>query len=167
CTAPPRLEHWRVVQNNTWRWIEKAELVDGQWRHADMTVPVNKATGRQVAGRDPADYLFCVEAPRAVIDAVDSGSHDVCVVREGTSLGPSPIAERKAREGRPPSRWLRGLDAPQLRVWLATFVPPQADVVGMTFLEHLTRDHGFATDAVAGLTPDEQAKLHGAAHAGY
>ncbi len=37
----------------------------------------------------------------------------------------------------------------------------------MTYFTHLTRDHFFDGDKIAGLTEDEQAKLHGAAHDGY
>ena len=37
----------------------------------------------------------------------------------------------------------------------------------MTFWEHLTRDHSFDATRIAGLTEDEQAKLHAAAHYGY
>ncbi len=39
--------------------------------------------------------------------------------------------------------------------------------MGMTFWEHLTRDHSFDPKKIAGLTLAEQAKLHGAAHYGY
>ncbi len=37
----------------------------------------------------------------------------------------------------------------------------------MTYLTHLTRDHFFDADKIAGLSIDEQAKLHAAAHHGY
>jgi hypothetical protein len=57
--------------------------------------------------------------------------------------------------------------ADELRVWLKTIDPPEADVSGMTFWTHLTRDHSFEPRKIAGLTEDEQAKLHGAAHYGY
>ncbi len=39
--------------------------------------------------------------------------------------------------------------------------------MGMTYWEHLTRDHSFDPKNIAGLTIAEQAKLHGAAHHGY
>jgi hypothetical protein len=78
---------------------------------------------------------------------------------------PSPA--RRARHGRPPSRWLRSLNADELRVWLKTIDVPEAGVSGMTFFEHLTRDHSFDAKKITGLTQDEQAKLHGAAHYGY
>jgi hypothetical protein len=74
---------------------------------------------------------------------------------------------RRARHGRPPSRWLRSLHADELRIWLKTIDVPEAGVSGMTFWEHLTRDHFFDPGRIAGLTVDEQAKLHAAAHHGY
>ena len=132
-----------------------------------MTTPVHRTTGYQISGRDCADYLLESETPAAVVEAFAAGSSDICIAREGADPGPAATAERRARDGRPPSRWLRGLEPSELRVWLASFEPPQADVAGMTFFEHLTRDHGFASGAVACLTQAEQAKLHGAAHHGY
>jgi hypothetical protein len=75
--------------------------------------------------------------------------------------------KRAARHGRAPSRWLRSLAAEELREWLKTVNPPHTGVVGNQFALHLTRDHLFVADRVAGLTMQEQAKLHSAAHAGY
>jgi hypothetical protein len=37
----------------------------------------------------------------------------------------------------------------------------------MTYFEHLTRDHSFDPEKIEGLTDEELAKLHGAAHFGY
>ena len=37
----------------------------------------------------------------------------------------------------------------------------------MTYWTHLTRDHSFDPEEIKGLTEDEQAKLHAAAHYGY
>src|SRR5262249_20746487 len=74
---------------------------------------------------------------------------------------------RRARHGRPPSRWLRSLHAEEIRIWLKTIDVPEAGVEGMTFYEHLTRDHSFDPDRIVGLSIDEQAKLHAAAHHGY
>lgn len=78
-----------------------------------------------------------------------------------------PNEKRRARDGRPPSRWLRSLHAEELRVWLPTIDPPEAGVQGMTFRTHLTRDHSFDAEEIKGLTQAEQAKLHAAAHDGY
>jgi hypothetical protein len=74
---------------------------------------------------------------------------------------------RRARHGRPPSKWLRSLKADELRIWLKTIEVPEAGVEGMTYWEHLTRDHSFDPERIEGLTIDEQAKLHAAAHFGY
>ena len=52
-------------------------------------------------------------------------------------------------------------------MWLQTIEVPEAGVSGMTFFEHLTRDHSFDALRIAGLNEDEQAKLHAAAHYGY
>jgi hypothetical protein len=78
-----------------------------------------------------------------------------------------PDAKRRARDGRPPSKWLRSLKADELRIWLPTIEPPEAGVQGMTFWRHLTRDHSFDAEKIKGLTIPEQAKLHAAAHDGY
>ena len=74
---------------------------------------------------------------------------------------------RRARHGRPPSRWLRSLKADELRIWLKSIDVPEAGVSGMTYWDHLTRDHSFDPVRIVGLTIDEQAMLHAAAHAGY
>lgn len=78
-----------------------------------------------------------------------------------------PNDKRRARDGRPPSQWLRSLNAEELRAWLPKIDPPEAGVSGMTFWTHLTRDHSFDAENIKGLTIDEQAKLHAAAHDGY
>jgi hypothetical protein len=59
------------------------------------------------------------------------------------------------------------LNAEELRIFLAKIDVPEAGVSGMTFWEHLTRDHSFDPDRIVGLLEDEQAKLHAAAHYGY
>ncbi|MEM9186669.1 MAG: hypothetical protein AAGB00_09265 [Planctomycetota bacterium] len=166
------VEHWRAVENSTWRWLERAELADGVWRATGMTLPVHRGTGHPISGRDCADYVLACAAPSGLQAALlrpdlTSGPTDYCLVREGAAPGPMPMPQRKARHGRPPSRWARDLSPAELRAWLASFDPPRADVSGMTFAEHLTRDHGFAIEQVARLNDREQAKLHGAAHRGY
>src|SRR5262249_19766592 len=78
-----------------------------------------------------------------------------------------PDPARRARHGRPPSKWLRSLHTDELRIWLKSIEVPEAGVSGMTFFTHLTRDHFFSPANVADLAIDEQAKLHAAAHYGY
>lgn len=166
--APARVvEHWRVAQNNAWRWLERSELIGGEWRAAGMTLPVHRETGRPIDGRDCADYLLECQAPEGIGEAIAAGAADYCVVREDAAPGPSVEPLRKARDGRPPSHWARGLEPAELVAWLDAFEPPQADVSGMTFFEHLTRDHGFDSVKLAGLDDQYLAKLHGAAHGGY
>lgn len=184
--------HWQVTHNNTWRWVQREEYVDGEWRLTGMTTPVHKATGRPKGGVD--GYLDLADAPQEfrrrmsllggqssevggddsevvlasaelVVDG-DPADRDSVPADEDTP-GPDAIRTRRARHGRPPSRWLRSLSADELSLWLQTVEPPEATVEGMTFAVHLTRDHGFAEDPIAGLTDEEQAKLHGAAHHGY
>jgi hypothetical protein len=86
---------------------------------------------------------------------------------EAEQIAGKPHPNRLARHGRPPSQWLRSLDAEELRVWLKTIEVGEAGVSGMTFWVHLTRDHYFDPAKIEGLTIDEQALLHAAAHAGY
>jgi hypothetical protein len=78
-----------------------------------------------------------------------------------------PASTRRARHGRPPSKWLRSLNADEIRIWLKTVKVPEAGVSGMTYWEHLTRDHAFDPKLIEGLEITEQAKLHAAAHFGY
>ena len=94
---------------------------------------------------------------------VPVGSHPT-IGNESKQTRDSPANTRRARHGRPPSRWLRSLNADEIRIWLATIEVPEAGVSGMTFWEHLTRDHSFDAEKIEGLTIDEQAKLHAAAH---
>ena len=93
-----------------------------------------------------------------------------------TTLPPEIAAEyaerrsnpsRRARHGRSPSKWLRSLRADEISIWLKTIDVPEAGVSGMTYWEHLTRDHSFDAEKIEGLTDEEQAKLHAAAHYGY
>jgi len=158
-------EHWTVGENNTWRWFEREHLVDGEWRVTGITTPVNKFTGNYYQGHG---YLEESLVPAAVREGkVDSAVSDPTakVAFEHDHGQPSP--SRRARHGRPPSRWLRSLRAEELRVWLKTINPPEAGVEGMTFWTHLTRDHSFDPAKIEGLTEPEQAKLHAAAHYGY
>ncbi len=164
-TAPrPPAEHWAAAENNTWRWFEREELVGGRWKLTGITRPVHKRTGEPYTGKNGyleeslvPDEVRWGEAP------LEGPVADTFV--EDDPGKPSPM--RRARHGRPPSRWLRSLRANELRIWLKTIDVPEAGVSGMTFWEHLTRDHSFAPERIAGLSIDEQAKLHAAAHYGY
>lgn len=157
-------EHWTAGENNTWRWFEREQLIDGQWRVTGVTTPIRKDTGELATGRGYLDESLVPESMR-------KGSLDVA--RSETAEPPfehdhgKPSPTRRARHGRPPSRWLRSLRADELRIWLKTIDVPEAGVEGMTYWQHLTRDHSFDPARIEGLDEPEQAKLHAAAHFGY
>ncbi len=163
--APTAPEHWTAAENRTWRWYERETFVDGQWKLTGITTPINKETGEAYTGR--TGYL-----DKSLVPAKVRAGYRVISADEATEEtiepGPhKPDAARRARHGRPPSMWLRRLDAPEIRIWLKTIEVPEAGVSGMTYWTHLTRDHSFDPDKIEGLTIDEQAKLHAAAHDGY
>jgi hypothetical protein len=122
-----------------------------------------------IAAKDAADdKVKPADHQVAVADAdVNTGAdhtHDEPKVDLDSQL---PTEKCRARHGRPPSKWLRSLNAGEISVWLKTVELPDAGVSGMTVWAHLTRDHGFTADRIEGLTESEQDKLHAAAHYGY
>ena len=163
--GPGCLEHWRIGQNTSWKWYERSSLIDGVWLLTGMTTPVHRASGEPKRGIH--GYLDRELAPAGLLEATDEQLTEFCVVPEGAEPGPAATDTRRMQEGRPPSRWVRSLGTDQLRTWLAMIQPGQAGVGGMTYLEHLTRDHGFSAENVALLSEAEQAVLHAAAHRGY
>jgi hypothetical protein len=162
--APPPPMHWRAVENKSWRWFEKEEFVDGKWRVSGITTPIHKRTGEPYAER--TGYLDPASVPPSVRGEEDASETPESIADRDFAQH-RPSAQRRARHGRPPSKWLRSLNADELRIWLRTINVPEAGVEGMTYLEHLTRDHSFDAAMVEPLTIDEQAKLHAAAHYGY
>ncbi len=159
--------HWTAAENNSWFWFERENLRDGQWVLTGITTPIHKETGERYTGS--TGYLDDRLVPEDVRNGrtaeKSSGDDRGEVAFEADHGQPSPM--RRARHGRPPSRWLRSLRADELRIWLQTIDPPPAGVSGMTFWTHLTRDHSFDAEKIVGLNIDEQAKLHAAAHHGY
>ena len=153
--------HWTGAENSSWRWFERENLIDGKWILTGITTPVNKQTGERVKGRK--NYID----ERLVPDEVRFGSQATNGRKRFEEDAGQPSEKRRARHGRPPSRWLRSLNTQELRIWLETIEVSEVGVDGMTFWEHLTRDHSFEPDRIEGLTVDEQAKLHAAAHDGY
>ena len=155
-------EHWTAAENNTWTWYERENLVDGRWKLTGITTPIHKRTGQR---HEAEGYLADNLVPEAVLrgEVAQVDLEDGAI--EDDPGKPNPM--RRARHGRPPSRWLRSLRADELRIWLKTIEVPEAGVSGMTFWEHLTRDHSFNPDRIAGLNENDQAKLHAAAHYGY
>ena len=167
--APPSTvrstpEHWTASENNTWRWFERENLINGSWKLTGITTPIHKRTSEPYTGR--TGYLDESLVPEKVRRGEVSDPADTTDTAVEDDPG-KPNPTRRARHGRPPSRWLRSLHADELRIWLKTIDVPEAGVSGMTFWEHLTRDHSFDAAHIAGLTLDEQAKLHAAAHFGY
>ena len=164
-TEADKLEHWTIAVNRLWRWYERENMVDGAWKVTGITTPVNKETGEFYKGHEGylADELV---PPRMRIGDRPSG-RDPQMGEEDLAESGRPDPERRARHGRPPSKWLRSLNADELRIWLKKIEVPEAGVSGMTFFQHLTRDHFFDADRITGLNEDEQAKLHAAAHYGY
>ena len=114
-----------------------------------------------------------VEAQHAgeVPDTLRFGTQDPVDYEELADFDEDDYGEasdaRRARDGRPPSKWLRSLYAEELRLWLPEIDVPETGVSGMTVWTHLTRDHRFDAKRIEGLTDQELAKLHSAAHYGY
>ena len=195
--ANPLPTHWRLADNGVWRWFERETFVDGKWKLSGITTPVRMETGElapiqegyldeaivpaEVRRRKPtltADEALAANkdenAPPLSEESDKSAEPPETATVHATAPNPSldfderqPSEKRRARHGRPPSKWLRSLHADELRIWLKTIDVPEADVVGMTYWEHLTRDHSFDPAHIEGLEVDEQAKLHAAAHYGY
>lgn len=157
--------HWTSAENRTWRWFEREEYVDGRWKLTGITTPVHKTSGAPKAGG--TGYLDETLAPEKLRHGKKSEIVVLPPEVEAEYARHKPKDKFRDRHGRPPSKWLRSLHADELRVWLRTIDPPEAGVSGMTFWEHLTRDHSFDAKKIEGLTEVEQAKLHAAAHFGY
>ncbi|WP_428306588.1 hypothetical protein [Lacipirellula sp.] len=182
--------HWRLADNGVWRWFERETFVDGAWRLSGVTTPIRMETGEAAPANDGylADELVPPEVRRhkptlkaeeaiAAGEKLADGAEPTDVAKKSADVAPpapsddheehEPSEKRRARHGRPPSKWLRSLHADELKIWLKTIEVPEADVSGMTFWEHLTRDHAFDPVHIEGLDQAEQAKLHAAAHYGY
>ncbi|MEX2315512.1 MAG: hypothetical protein WD669_00055 [Pirellulales bacterium] len=170
-TAPVAPQHWTVGGDENWRWYERETRINGQWVQTGTTAPIHKTTGERKA--EKGVYLD----DRLVPAEMRSTAKEVGAQQAGDSKAAGeaaskvrrrlPTATRRSRHGRPPSKWLRSLNADELRIWLKTIEAPEAGVSGMTYWEHLTRDHMFDPIKIKGLAEPEQAKLHAAAHFGY
>jgi hypothetical protein len=163
-------EHWTAADDETWTWFEREHFFDGEWMLTGTTTPVHKETGeRKVEKRVYLDdSLLPAEMRTAGGGSTTKATSEIAA--DGRGKKPRrqiPTAARRGRHGRPPSKWLRSLHADELRLWLKTIEVPEAGVSGMTYGEHLTRDHSFDAEKIKGLIEAEQAKLHAAAHFGY
>ncbi len=155
--------HWRAESNSNWQWYERETLVGGRWKVTGITTPIHRETGEPYTERTGYLDPSLVPADLRVWDAPDPEEAKA----DGENVVHRPDPARRARHGRPPSRWLRSLNADELRIWLKTIDVPEAGVEGMTYWTHLTRDHYFLPAKIEGLSIAEQAKLHAAAHEGY
>lgn len=156
--------HWTADEDDTWSWYERESWIDGAWTQTGTTTPIHKKTGERKP--EPGGYLDDCLLPVELRtgEAID-GSNDA---KPKSKLHHQlPTTKRRTRHGRPPSKWLRSLEAEELSIWLTTIETHEAGVSGMTYFEHLTRDHSFDPNRIEGLTEEELAKLHGAAHFGY
>jgi hypothetical protein len=157
--------HWRAAHNETWLWYERETFRNGRWFVTGLTQPIHRETGEPYT--EQTGYLDASLVPKelrvweADPEAADGDDPNA---KPGEHLA---SAARRARHGRPPSKWLRSLNTDELRIWLATLDVPEATVSGMTYFTHLTRDHFFDADKVRDLAEPDQAKLHAAAHHGY
>jgi hypothetical protein len=156
--------HWAAAQNKNWRWFERETYLNGNWQLSGITTPIHKQTGKPHVADG---YLDEALVPAEIRRGNKHQAFKLPANLEAEFDRHQPHPNRRARHGRPPSKWLRSLNAEELRIWLKTIDPPEAGVSGMTFWEHLTRDHSFDASKIEGLTIDEQAKLHAAAHFGY
>ncbi len=169
--------HWTPGENNSWRWYEREHLLEEKWEVTGISVPIHKETGERYAGRGYLDESLVPESLRRAVEEPwrDSAEQGVAGDSEASEESLShiehdhgkPSTTRRARHGRPPSRWLRSLYADELHVWLKTIEVPEAGVEGMTYRMHLTRDHSFDPKRIDGLDEPDLAKLHAAAHYGY
>jgi hypothetical protein len=157
--------HWRAAHNSTWQWYERETLRDGRWVLSGITTPIHRKTGEPYTGAKGYLDESLVRAEMRILDP--EGLDNVATDKKSEFSEHQPDPQRRARHGRPPSKWLRSLRADELRIWLKTIDVPEAGVVGMTYWDHLTQDHFFNAEKIAGLNIDEQAKLHAAAHHGY
>lgn len=163
-------ERWKLAENEHWRWYERELQIQGQWKVTGITTPVHRVTGERVA--DTPGYLDESLVPDKS-RSFDQVWQDGSPVEIRSELPPRPDSygrislQRRAEDGRPPSKWLRSMDTEELRDWLSQVEVSEAGVHGMTFWTHLTRDHLFKPLLIKGLTEAEQAKLHAAAHFGY
>jgi len=80
-----------------------------------------------------------------------------CHDDKGAPVKPA-VPKKRAKESN--YKWIRALNAQELRVFLKTFKAPPAYVEGMTYQFHLTSHHGFVAKNIRGLTHNELFKLH-------
>ena len=116
-------EHWTPASNNTWQWFERENLVEGKWKVTGITTPTNKWTGEPLVGK--TGYLDDSLVPDKVRFADQLSEAELNSEAEADQAPGHADAIRRARHGRPPSKWLRSLNADELRIWLKTSTRPR------------------------------------------
>jgi hypothetical protein len=158
--------HWSAAEDDDWRWYEREHFIDGEWWLTGTTAPVHKKTAERKHDGNEA-YLDDRLLPSSMRVSLQQFPTNATPIESAVPDRQLPTARRRRQHGRPPSKWLRSLNADELRIWLKTIECPEAGVEGMTYWTHLTRDHFFDPERIVGLSDAEQAKLHGAAHFGF
>ena len=158
--------HWTAAEDDDWRWYEREHFIDGEWWLTGTTAPIHKKTAERKHDANEA-YLEDRLVPASMRLSLNAPHPNPAPIEASPPERQLPTARRRQQHGRPPSKWLRSLNADEIRIWLKTIECPEAGVEGMTYWTHLTRDHFFDPERIVGLTEVEQAKLHGAAHFGY
>ena len=165
-------EHWTPEENGEWSWYRAERYVDGDWKSFAISLPVNRKTGElhqpaegYVGLDDIPPYVLTGELPQLPDGIKRQMAPSQFDPTEAMMRLPDP--EVQMRDGKPPSEWLRSLDAEELRTWLKTIDITEATVSGMTFWVHLVRDHSFDPRRIEGLNEREFLLLHSASHFGY
>jgi hypothetical protein len=166
------LEHWTPEQDDTWRWFRLERYEQSDWKTAAISLPIHRTSDESF---EPSDgYVPTADIPSHVITGaipeLPPGLEDRMAPSQFELSDPAtrtPDPDIRLRDGKPPSDWLTSLRATELREWLQTIDPIQAEVRGMTHWVHLIRDHGFDPLRINGLTEEEFTQLHSAAHEGY
>lgn len=158
-----------------WTMVETVEFVsyrrevkyNGVWHFAGITLPVCKATRQAVKPDkhhlDPRLVPKDIRGFEVTISPVTDDS-DVTGFRPPSHL---PDEALRSRHGQPPSQWIRSRNAKQLSRWLRTLDIPYVGVEQISFWDHLVDHHQFRPKFISGLTRNELAMLHSAAHYGY
>ena len=165
-------QHWTPELGDQWSWYRLERFVDEQWKTVGITLPMHRESGE--AFDPPDDYLPLDKVPEYVLsESIPPLPADLEVGLRPSLYSPETAESHtadstiRARDGKPPSEWLRSLRAGELRDWLPTIQPVEASVRGMTCWVHLIRDHGFDPRRIEGLSEREFTLLHSAAHEGY
>ena len=158
---------WTKLETGTSLSYKREVKFNGEWRFAGFTLPIRKATNQAVKPRK--NYLDPRVVPKEIrgFEVTVSASADDSDVQDFRPPSNLPDVDLRARHGLPPSEWIRSRNAKQLSRWLRTLDIPYFGVEQITFWDHLVRHHKFKPKLISGLSSNELAMLHSAAHYGY